>query len=192
VRRVTTTAAVALTLELREPQPALQQIRSRGELRVVMLNAPTSYYLGAQGPQGLEYRLVSAFAQQLGVKLVVQAVADTAAVRAASTARPRRHGGGQISSRSQMGSIGESTDTYQDLVQLVVQGRGRARPRDVTALRGAQRGGTGQQSAAAMLLRSIEINGGTGSDLDRSAAGQGRSAQTGDRRRRGLRHHGRE
>jgi membrane-bound lytic murein transglycosylase F len=139
MRRVTTTAAVALTLvSCAPPPPSLQQIRARGELRVVTLNAPTSYYLGAQGPQGLEYRLVSAFAQQLGVKLVVQAVTDTAAVRAAL-----RHGradlaAAQISSDPKWARIGESTDTYQDLVQLVIQGRGRTRPHDVTALRGAR------------------------------------------------------
>jgi membrane-bound lytic murein transglycosylase F len=118
------------------PQTALQQIRARGELRVVMLNAPTSYYLGAHGPQGYEYRLASAFAQQLGVKLVVQAVADTAAVRAVL-----RHGradmaAAQISCDPKWLSIGEPTNTYQELTQLVVQGRGRTRPRDVTGLLG--------------------------------------------------------
>jgi membrane-bound lytic murein transglycosylase F len=139
VRRVTTTAAVALTLASCSPAPpSLSQIRARGELRVVTLNAPTSYYLGAHGPQGFEYRLMNAFAQQLGVKLVVQAVTDRSAVRAAL-----RHGradlaAAQISADSKWTSIGEATDTYEDLVQLVVQGRGRTRAHDVTDLRGAR------------------------------------------------------
>jgi membrane-bound lytic murein transglycosylase F len=139
-RRLGAAAAIAVALTLASCGPrqsALQQIHARGELRVVTLNTPTSYYLGAHGPQGFEYRLVSAFAARLGVKLVVQAVADTAAVRAAL-----RHGhadlaAAQISSDPKWLSIGQATETYQNLTQLVVQGRGRARPRDVTSLRGA-------------------------------------------------------
>jgi membrane-bound lytic murein transglycosylase F len=152
-------AAVALTLaSCTPPQAALQQIRSRGELRVVMLNAPTSYYLGAHGPQGFEYRLVSAFAEQLGVKLVVQAVADMAAVRAAL-----RHGradlaAARISADPKWRSIGEPTDAYDELIEVVVQGRGKARPRDVTSLRGAQVVVLANSPQLSML-RSIRSNG---------------------------------
>jgi len=60
---------------------ALQQIRARGELRVVTLNLPTCYYLGAQGPEGLEYDLASRFAAQLGVRLQIYAVPNEAAIR---------------------------------------------------------------------------------------------------------------
>ena len=153
------TGAIALLLaSCTASQPALQEIHARGELRVVMLNAPTSYYLGAHGPQGFEYRLVSAFAQHMGVKLVVQAVADTAAVRAAL-----RHGradmaAGQISADAKWLSIGEPTDTYQDLTQLVVQGRGKTRPRDVTSLRGAHIVVLANSPQVGML-RSIKSNG---------------------------------
>src|SRR5476649_1702497 len=83
VQQFTVLAAMALLAGCSHPNSSLEQIRARGELRVVTLNAPTSYYLGAHGPQGFEYRLMSAFAARLGVKLVVQAVADPAAVRAA-------------------------------------------------------------------------------------------------------------
>jgi len=69
-----------------QPQSALQRIRARGELRVVTLNAPTSYYLGAQGPQGFEYRLAAAFARQLQVRLVMEPLPDAAAMRAALSA----------------------------------------------------------------------------------------------------------
>jgi membrane-bound lytic murein transglycosylase F len=158
-RRVTAAGAIALLLASCAPAPpALQEIRARGELRVVMLNAPTSYYLGAHGPQGFEYRLVSAFAQQLGVRLSVQAVADSAAVRAAL-----RHGradmaAAQISADARWLSIGEATDTYENLTQLVVQGRGKARPRDVTSLRGA-RGAVLAGSPQLAMLRSMQTNG---------------------------------
>jgi len=150
VRRATVAAAVALSFAgCTPPQTALQQIRARGELRVVMLNSPTSYYLGAHGPQGFEYRLANAFAQQLGVRLTVQGVADSAAVRAAL-----RHGradmaAAQITSDPKWLTMGEPTDTYQELTQLVVQGRGHTRPRDVTGLVGAQ---------VAVLANSPQLN----------------------------------
>jgi membrane-bound lytic murein transglycosylase F len=156
---VTAAAVVALTTASCAPsQTALQQIRARGELRVVMLNAPTSYYLGAHGPQGFEYRLVNAFAKALGVKLVVQAVADTAAVRAAL-----RHGrvdlaAAQISADPKWRSIGEPTNTYEELTELVVQGRGKTRPRDVTSLRGAHLVVLANSPQLGML-RSIRSNG---------------------------------
>jgi membrane-bound lytic murein transglycosylase F len=158
-RRLTAAAAVAMTLASCAPsQSALEQIRSRGELRVVMLNAPTSYYLGAHGPQGFEFRLASAFAQQLGVRLTVQGVGDSAAVRAAL-----RHGradmaAAQISVDSRWLRIGDPTDSYQDLSQLVIQGRGKSHPRDITGLRNA-RIVVEADSPQLNMLRSIRNNG---------------------------------
>ena len=73
-----------LLLAACQPQhSALEQIRAPGELRVVTLNAPTSYYLGAHGLQGFEFRLASAFAQQLQVRLAIESLPDAAAMRAA-------------------------------------------------------------------------------------------------------------
>ncbi len=52
----------------------LDQVLDTGELRVVTLDSPTSYTEGPDGPTGPEYDLVRAFAEQLGVTLVVQSV----------------------------------------------------------------------------------------------------------------------
>ena len=49
---------------------ALEEIRARGELRVVTLNLPTCYYLGAQATEGLEYELAGAYAARLRVCLL--------------------------------------------------------------------------------------------------------------------------
>jgi membrane-bound lytic murein transglycosylase F len=50
------------------PRPGvLEQVRTLGELRVATRNHPTAYYLGASGPEGLEYQLASRFAAALGV-----------------------------------------------------------------------------------------------------------------------------
>ncbi|MEG7475421.1 membrane-bound lytic murein transglycosylase MltF, partial [Serratia marcescens] len=49
----------------------LQQIISRGELRLSTLNSPLTYFNTKQGPGGLDYELAKRFANYLGVKLVV-------------------------------------------------------------------------------------------------------------------------
>ncbi|MGF1695069.1 membrane-bound lytic murein transglycosylase MltF [Vibrio lamellibrachiae] len=52
-----------------EPKSELQQILDRGVLRVGTLNNQLSYYIGPDGPAGLDYELVREFANELGVKL---------------------------------------------------------------------------------------------------------------------------
>src|SRR6185312_3244670 len=57
---------------------ALEQIRARGELRVVTINSPTSYYLGTHGAEGLEFGLAQAYSKKLGLPLVITPVSDLA------------------------------------------------------------------------------------------------------------------
>src|SRR4051794_15746131 len=68
----------------KEPESprVLDEIRTRGELRVVTVNSPTSYYLGTHGAEGLEFGLARAYAQKLGVTLVITPVANTVAMQA--------------------------------------------------------------------------------------------------------------
>lgn len=54
--------------------PILDQILDTGELRVVTRNSPTSYTISPDGPTGPEFDLVQAFAEELGVALVIQPV----------------------------------------------------------------------------------------------------------------------
>ena len=51
-----------------KPEPVLEQVLKSGELRVMTLNSPTSIYEGPFGSAGLEYELVSRFADYLGVE----------------------------------------------------------------------------------------------------------------------------
>lgn len=63
---------IGLTLLLgtcSQPPSLLEQVQARGELRVLTRNSPTTYYLGPDGPTGLEYDLASRFAEYLGVEL---------------------------------------------------------------------------------------------------------------------------
>lgn len=46
----------------------LNEIRQQGELIILTRNAPTTYYEGRNGPEGIEYDLVTKFSKRLGVK----------------------------------------------------------------------------------------------------------------------------
>ena len=52
-----------------KPPTLLEQIRKQNELVVLTRNSPTTYYEGPDGPTGLEFELVSGFADYLGVEL---------------------------------------------------------------------------------------------------------------------------
>ena len=54
----------------------LKEVQQRGSLTLLTRNGASSYYLGAEGPTGPEFELVSAFSEYLGVELEIE-VADT-------------------------------------------------------------------------------------------------------------------
>jgi membrane-bound lytic murein transglycosylase F len=50
-------------------ESTLKKIKKGGVLNVVLLNSPSTYYIGSDGPKGFEYDLLDAYASHLGVKL---------------------------------------------------------------------------------------------------------------------------
>ncbi|WP_226960558.1 membrane-bound lytic murein transglycosylase MltF [Sulfurimonas paralvinellae] len=52
-----------------EKPSLLDRIKKEKQLNVVLLNAPSTYYIGNEGPQGFEYDLLKSYADHLGVKL---------------------------------------------------------------------------------------------------------------------------
>ncbi|WP_440879247.1 membrane-bound lytic murein transglycosylase MltF [Vibrio natriegens] len=54
------------------PKSEFQKIQERGVLRVGTLNNQLSYYIGPDGPAGLDYELARQFAEELGVKLEIK------------------------------------------------------------------------------------------------------------------------
>ena len=52
----------------------LEKIKKNKQLNVVLLNAPSTYYIGPEGPQGFEYDLLHSYAKHLGVELNITAV----------------------------------------------------------------------------------------------------------------------
>jgi len=58
------------------PPSLLDQVLDTGELRVVTRDSPTAYTIGPDGPSGPEFDLAQAFADELGVALVIDPVAS--------------------------------------------------------------------------------------------------------------------
>lgn len=62
------------------PPPILDQVLETGQLRVVTRDSPTAYTIGPDGPSGPEFDLVQAFADELGVALVIDPVASVSEI----------------------------------------------------------------------------------------------------------------
>ncbi|MBT8068504.1 MAG: transporter substrate-binding domain-containing protein, partial [Gammaproteobacteria bacterium] len=60
--------------------PILDQVLDLGELRVVTRDSPTAYVDSPDGPSGPEYDLAKAFADHLGVDLVIETVQSVSEV----------------------------------------------------------------------------------------------------------------
>jgi len=52
----------------------LEKIRAKNELKVVMVNGPTTYFVGAIGEEGFDYLLMKNFAEHLDVNLTLHVV----------------------------------------------------------------------------------------------------------------------
>lgn len=119
-----------------QPPDQLGQIQREGVLRVITRNGPTTYYIGAEGPQGMEYELAARFADYLGVRLeiisavrpgdivpvVINGRADLAAAGLAATElgnRDLRFG-----------------PAYMQITRQLVYRRGTSKPADFDKLKG--------------------------------------------------------
>ena len=179
-------AAAALVASCSQAPSVLQQVRARGELRVVTLNLPTCYYLGAQRPEGLEYDLASRFAAELGVRLEIYAVPSEAAIREALADGKADIAAAQITATPAWSQVGEAATPYADISQLVVYRQGEPRPRDTLQLETAKlavRAGSPQEHLLARMkailaphLSWVETAPSTADPLEDVDSGQARYA----------------
>jgi membrane-bound lytic murein transglycosylase F len=121
------------------PAPrALEEIQQRGELRVVTVNSPTSYYLGTHGAEGLEFDLTRAYAQRLGVTLVITPLPNITAMQTELAAGRADIAAAQLSADDAWLAAGEAAEPYEQVDQLVVYRRGEKRPRGTIQLESAR------------------------------------------------------
>lgn len=140
MRALTLAAAAVLLLAgcTRHEPSTLEQVRARGELRVVTLNLPTCYYLGAQGTEGLEYRLASRFASQLGVKLAMYPADSERAMQDELGAGRADIAAASLTDSADWQRVGDAALAYANIPQLVVYRRSGVRPRDTLQLESAR------------------------------------------------------
>jgi membrane-bound lytic murein transglycosylase F len=120
-------------------QPSvLEQIRARGEIKVVTLNIPTCYYLGAQGTEGLEFEAAREFARQLGVRLLMYPVPNEEAMQEALSTGRADIAAAQITADSKWTSVGSATSPYGRIPQLVVYRHDSTRPRSTLQIESAK------------------------------------------------------
>lgn len=126
--------SLSLLIACSEAQPHLEEIRERGELRVLTRYGPTSYYVKGTELAGFEYELAKRFADNLNVKLKIivpeslgdmlrlieSGKADMAAAGLAIT--PKRK------DRFHFGPV------YQEVTQQLVYRNGNKKPQNITHL----------------------------------------------------------
>lgn len=118
------------------PPTLLQEVRALGELRVVTRSSPTTYYLGARGPQGPEFELIQGFARFLGVELkltVVDRFGDLLGEVESGRAHVAAAGLTVTPERARRVAFGPG---YQTVHQYLVYRRGRGKPRSLDDLHG--------------------------------------------------------
>ena len=118
----------------------LTKIKEDKELKVVMLNSPTTYYIGVNGEQGFEYDLLKNYADRLGVALdvtVVNTVAEAIAMAKTSDVHIISASLSKTASQVQEFNFGPS---YFEVQQQVICSRKLLQenkfPRDIESLAG--------------------------------------------------------
>lgn len=137
---------------------SLDAIRARNELRVVTLNTPTCFYYGAQGTEGLEFRLADAFAAELGVRLVMYPVANEHAMQMELETGRADIAAAQLTATREWTRVGDAAQPYARVAQLIVYRRDGRRPRStlqIEAARLAVRAGTPQEQTLENLKHTV-------------------------------------
>lgn len=108
------------------PASKLEQVRTAGELRVLSRSGPVSHYQSTEGLTGFEYTLLKGFADELGVKLVLQNV-DSAPFDLASPSVINSH-----TAKTHY----EYTSGFMDLSLQLIYNSTQSAPADIKALTG--------------------------------------------------------
>lgn len=139
-----------------EPKSDLDQIRERGVLRVGTLNNQLSYYIGPDGPAGLDYELAREFANELGVQLEMKP-----AFRISSLYPALENGeidiiaAGLVSSPERMARF-RPGPAYYYVSQQVIYKKGNWRPRTLEQLV-SKHSSDGEQAATLKIVSDSHI-----------------------------------
>lgn len=116
----------------------LEEIRERGELRVVTRNGPTTYYEDRTGPTGFEYALAQQFADYLGVQLNIQVVPGSPQVFRLLTLREADVGAAGLNVTSERMHEARFGPPYLGVTPELVYRRGNSKPKRLEDLEGGK------------------------------------------------------
>jgi len=118
----------------------LQKIKKSGVLNVVLLNAPSTYIIGADGAQGFEYDLLKSYADHLGVELNITAVHTVAEALELSHSKDIDITSASLAKTEKRKEIYNFGPSYFEVQEQVICNRdmlkGESFPRDVEDLTG--------------------------------------------------------
>ena len=130
--------AVWLIVGCAPQPPPVDQIKAHGELRVVTLNSPTTFYQGAQGAEGFEFELASRFAHELGVRLLMYPAPNVRAMQAEIATGRADIAAAQLTADAGWTRVGEISAPYEQIQQLVVYRQGKTRPQSTLQIESAR------------------------------------------------------
>ena len=114
----------------------LQQVEKSGLLHVVTVDGPTTYYEDGRGNNGFEYLLAKAFAESLGVKLVVHSKPSLRAMLLSVGGPEGNFAAANITVTKSRSQSLHFTEPYMQVTQHLVYRRGSSRPRSLADIDG--------------------------------------------------------
>jgi membrane-bound lytic murein transglycosylase F len=117
-----------------DPLGSLESVQQRGTLVVLTRNAPTTYYEGRDGLQGLEHDLTSAFAEHLGVEVEYRVLGTVAAILDALKRGEADLAASGLTRTEARTLSFRAGPAYQEVEEQVVCRRNGRRPKDVAQL----------------------------------------------------------
>ncbi len=126
---------ILIVLNACAPQkPALQHIRDAGVLHVLTRNAATTYFVGPRGSEGLEYDLVKAFANHLGVSLKISVEDNLKTMLSQVQDNEVDFAAAGLTITAEREKILRFSDSYQSITQQLVYNRSFPRPKNMEAV----------------------------------------------------------
>ncbi len=135
--RCTLACLIPLTLLLSgcEQTSHLARIQQSGKLIVATQNSPTSYYEGANGAAGLEYELVSRFAEMLGVEVEFRFPGNLGSLLDATRhSQVHMAAAGLTATETRIQSL-DFSSAYQGVTEQLIYRQGSKRPKSLSDIR---------------------------------------------------------
>lgn len=113
----------------------LEQVQYSGELHILTRNAATTYYAGPNGPAGMEYDLLKAFANKLGVKLVIKTSDNLKEILNKVSSGEAHIAAAGLTVTEERQKLVRFTPAYQQITQQVIYNKDVSRPKTIADLK---------------------------------------------------------